>query len=142
MAMERLVVRKIREVLRLRWSLGRSTRQAASSLGVSVGVVSKTTERARKAGLDGAAVEGLDNATLERRLYGEPTKPGATRPEPDPAWMHQQLRRREVTLELLHLEYLEEHPTGLQYTAFCDRYRAWKKRLDVLRGSGDPVRPR
>ncbi len=131
MAMERLVVRKIREVLRLRWSLGRSTRQAASSLGVSVGVVAKTTERARKAGLDWAAVEGLDDATLERRLYGEPTKPGAKRPEPDPAWMHQQLRRRDVTLELLHLEYLEEHPTGLQYTAFCDRYRAWKKRLGL-----------
>ena len=131
MAMERLVVREIREVLRLRWSLGRSTRQAASSLGVSVGVVAKTTERARKAGLDWAAVEGLDDATLERRLYGEPTKPGAKRPEPDPAWMHQQLRRRDVTLELLHLEYLEEHPTGLQYTAFCDGSRAWKKRLGL-----------
>ena len=30
-----------------------------------------------------------------------------------------------VTLELLHLEYLEQHPDGLRYTAFCDTYREW-----------------
>lgn len=30
-----------------------------------------------------------------------------------------------MTLELLHLEYLEQHPQGLRYTAFCDVYRKW-----------------
>jgi hypothetical protein len=32
-----------------------------------------------------------------------------------------------VTLALLHVEYLTERPDGLRYTAFCDRYRAWRK---------------
>lgn len=131
MATERLVMKKTREVLRLRWSLGRSARQTAASVGVSVGVVCKTTGRARAAGLDWFAVEQLDDASLEKRLYGQRAKAGEARAEPDPAWMHRELKRTGVTLELLHLEYLAEHPDGLQYTAFCDRYRAWKKRLGV-----------
>jgi len=33
-----------------------------------------------------------------------------------------------VTLELLHLEYLEKHPDGYRYTQFCERYREWLSR--------------
>jgi transposase len=131
MATERLAMRKTREILRLRWELGRSLRQTAAGAGVSVGVVSKTTARATKAGLDWPAVETLDDVALEGRLYGVRTKPGITRPEPDPEWMHRELRRQGVTLELLHLEYLAQHADGLQYTAFCDRYRRWLKRYGL-----------
>ena len=46
MAQERLPMRKIREILRLRWCLGYGVRQTASSVGVSTGVVSHTTARA------------------------------------------------------------------------------------------------
>jgi transposase len=129
MATERLPMGKTRDILRLRWSLGRSVRQTAASVGASVGAIGKTTTRARAAGLDWAAVEQLDDGALERRLYGpRRPPPGPTRPEPDPVGMHLELKRPGVTLELLHLEYLEQHPDGLQYTAFCDRYRRWKKR--------------
>ena len=50
------------------------------------------------------------------------------RPEPDCAALHLELRRRAVTLALLHVEYLAEQPQGLRYTAFCERYREWLKR--------------
>jgi transposase len=33
-----------------------------------------------------------------------------------------------VTLELLHMEYLEKHPDGYRYTQFCEVYRAWLKK--------------
>ncbi|MCC7380975.1 MAG: IS21 family transposase [Deltaproteobacteria bacterium] len=33
-----------------------------------------------------------------------------------------------MTLELLHLEYLEQHPSGYRYTQFCEHYRAWLKK--------------
>ena len=42
MARERLPMRKTREILRLCWSLGRSVRQTARSLGVSSGVARNT----------------------------------------------------------------------------------------------------
>jgi len=118
---------RTREILRLRWTLGESVRRTALAVGVGRSVVSKTTARATDAGLDWAAVEQLDDAELNARLYGVAPKV-EQRPEPDPRWVHQQYKRAGVTLELLHLEYLQEHPGGLGYTSFCSRYRDWLKR--------------
>lgn len=131
MAQERLPMRKIREILRLRWCLGYGVRQTAASVGLSTGVVSRTTTRAAAAGLDWKAAEALCEAELERRLYGPVVAAGTARAEPDVTRMETELRRPGMTLELLHLEYLAEHPSGLRYTAFCDRYRRWKRRQRV-----------
>jgi len=126
--MERLSMQQVREILRLRWALGLGVRQTARGLSVGRSVVSKTTTRAATAGLTWEAVQGLDDAELETRVYGQPEVRGsADRPEPDCAWIHTELRHKGVTLELLHLEYLEEHSNGYRYTAFCDRYRRWLK---------------
>lgn len=130
--MERLTMSQTREILRTRWALGLSVREASRATGVSTGVVSKTASRAQKAGLTWAAVEALSDAELARRLYGEPVPGQSDRAEPDPVWMHRELRRKGVTLELLHLEYLSDHPTGFRYTAFCDRYRQWLSRQSVV----------
>lgn len=124
---------KAREILRLRWALGLSVREASRASGSSTGVVSKTESRAKRAGLTWDGVEKLDEVELERRLFGGPKHSrGPSRAEPNPAWIHQELRRTGVTLELLHLEYLAEHPEGFRYTAFCDRYRAWVARQGVV----------
>jgi transposase len=88
--------------------------------------------RALKEGLDWATVEGMDEATLELRLYGAPVAPNTERARPDPVYLHKELKRTGVTLELLHLEYLEEHPNGLRYTAFCDTYRRWQKTAGLV----------
>jgi transposase len=132
-AMERLVMTKVREILRLRWALAASVRETARGAGVSAGVVSNTERRSKTAGLDWATVESLDDVQLERRLYGGPKHArGPTRMLPDPAWMHAELRRPGVTLELLHLEYLRDQPEGYRYTAFCEAYRQWLKRRGVV----------
>jgi transposase len=131
MPTERLPMRKIREILRLRREQGLSVREAARALGVSVGVVSKTASRAEKVGVSWEVAEGLDDATLEERLYGRAPGPTDARPRPDPVYLHTQLRRPGVTLEVLHLEYLEQHPAGLRYTAFCDTYRKWLAKSSV-----------
>jgi len=131
--MERLAMSKTREMLRLRWALGRSVRETSRAMGVSAGAVSTTESRARKAGLDWVAVEAADDGQLERRLYGGPKHArGPARARPDPLWMHAELRRPGVTLELLHLEYLREHPDGYRYTAFCDVYRRWLERRGLV----------
>lgn len=129
--MERLPMHRVREILRLRWVLGLGVRQAAASAGIGRSVISKTTLRAEAAGLSWAAVEGLSDQALEELLYGPPRPPSKGRAEPDLLYVHTELRRPGVTLELLHLEYLREHPEGYRYTAYCDRYRAWQKRLGL-----------
>lgn len=129
MAAERLSMRHIKEVLRQKWVLGRSHREIAKSVGVSTGGVSGALTRATAAGLDWKQVEKTDEATLEARLYGPPEgTAGTNRPMPDPAYIHAERSRPGVTLELLHIEYLEKHPTGYRYTQFCEIYRQWTKR--------------
>ncbi|MCC6653197.1 MAG: IS21 family transposase [Candidatus Eisenbacteria bacterium] len=128
MSNTRLSMRKVREVLRLTHEVKLPYREVAVSAGVSVGVVSKIVNRAKKAGLAWAEVSGLDEATLEVRLNGPVVEAGAQRDEPDPIWIHVEKMKPGVTLELLHIEYIEGHPNGLRYTAFCERYRAWLAR--------------
>jgi len=118
-------MRQIREILRLRRQQGLSVRETARALGVSVGVVSKMASRAEKAGVTWEVAEGTSDTALEERLYGRPASPTDKRARPDPVYLHTELRRPGVTLEVLHLEYLEQHPTGLRYTAFGDSYRRW-----------------
>ncbi len=129
MTTERLSMRKTREILRLKWCLGRSHREVARSLGVSCGAVASTLQRAGEAGLDWATIEQLTEEDLERRLY--PGDPGGTfhrtRPQPDCTAIDIE-RRKGVILEVLHLEYLEKHPDGYRYTQFCEIYRRWLKR--------------
>jgi transposase len=119
---------KTREILRLKWDLGRSHREVAQSLGVSVGVVGSTVRRAQAQGINWGAVLALTDDDLERRLYVPRLVAGAQRPLPDCAVLDLERRKPGVTLALLHLEYLEQHPDGYRYTQFCEIYRRWLKR--------------
>jgi len=126
MATERLSMRHTREILRQKLTLGRSHRAIAQSLGLSSGTVGATVLRARAAGLDWPQVEALTDDALEGRLYGLQAVAGSRgRPWPDCAALHAERRKPGVTLELLHLEYLEQHPDGYRYTQFCEIYRRW-----------------
>ena len=127
MATERVSMRNAKEILKLKWGDGLSHRAVGASVGVSPGTVAAVIARAEACGLDWAATEGLDERTLEARLYPRPANE-ESRAEPDMVWIHTELRRAGVTLELLHLEYLEKHPEGYRMTAFGDRYRRWLKR--------------
>lgn len=128
MARKRLPMSQIKEILRLLWEQKQTVRATSRALGVSVGVVSKVSNRAKLAKLTWDDLASESEAEIAARLYGRSAPAGAERPEPDPVEMHKELMKTGVTLELLHLEYLEQHPAGLKYTAFCDRYRAWRKR--------------
>ena len=99
---------------------------------MGLGTISSVVARPEAAGLDWAQVETLPEAELESRLYGRPDVAGQRqRPQPDGAWIHAERAKPGVTLELLHLEYLERHPDGYRYTRFCDLYRRWLTRLGL-----------
>jgi transposase len=124
-------MRNVREIIRQKWLLGRAHRAIAGSVGVSLGAVSKALARASAAGLTWEAVEAIEDDELERRLYPS-VNAAMDRPEPDCVWIHRERHRPNVTLELLHHEYLERHPNGVRYTTFCDRYREWLSRRGLV----------
>jgi len=126
-------MRKIREVLRLRHAVGLSRRQVAVSLQMARSSVGECLRRFDAAGLRWPLPASLSDTELERLLYPPPPAvPIATRPVPDWPVLHQELRRPGVTLMLLWEEYQAAHPQGFAYSWFCQHYRAWTGRLDVV----------
>ena len=111
MATARLPMRKAREILRQKLQCGLSHRQVAQSVGVGAGSVGDVMSRAkaRIAELDWAKVQALSEDELQVALYGPRSAATGTRPMPDLALLHTELRRPGVTLALLHMEYLEKH---------------------------------
>ncbi len=130
--MERLSMRKIREVLRLRFEAKRSARQVAESLRMARSTVGEYERRFTAAGLSWPLPPTLSDSELERRLFPPPTSvPMESRPLPDWSVVHQELRRPGVTLMLLWDEYRACAPQGFAYSWFCEHYRAWAGQLDL-----------
>ena len=129
-------MRKIHSTLRLFFEAGLSIRAIARTLRVSPEVPAKagmgdSIRRAKVAGLSWPLPEGLDERALEARLFPGAAAP-AQRAMPDWAHVHAELRRKGVTLSLLWQEYKGEHPDGLRYSQFCERYLAFRQSVDVV----------
>lgn len=126
--MQRLPMRKIKDVLRLQAG-GHSMRQIGRSLGIGLGTVSEYLRRAREAGLSWPLPEVLTEEGLEQRLFPPPLPQGREIPQPDWPTVSRDLKKRGVTLSLLWEEYRGSYPDGYGYSAFCEQYRGWEKRL-------------
>ena len=72
-ANRRLSMRKVREILRLKWGLGLGAREVARSCSVSHSTVNEVLSRARAAGLSWPLPDDLDEGTLEAKLYPSPS---------------------------------------------------------------------
>jgi transposase len=133
MPRKRVVMRQVREVLRLKWACGLSDRQIAQGLRISRPTVADYVRRAQRAGLSWPLPEHLDDMSLERQLEAtvEPTAQ-PSRPMPDWATVHQELKRKGVTLFLLWQEDKACHPDGVQYSWVCEAYNKWARKLDVV----------
>ena len=129
----RSAMRKIREILRLALGEGLSRRTTAAATGLPYSTVADHLVRAAAAGIGWPLPDDMDDAQLEARLFARAeSPPTASRPLPDWPSVHRELRRKGVTLQLLHMEYKEREPDGYQYTQFCRHYRAWERHLDVV----------
>jgi len=131
MPQERLSMRKIQEVLRLKWQSGLSNRVIARSCSISPTTVSEYIRRAQEVGLSWPLPEAVDEDQLYGMLFPNPDPPSERIiPQPDWEYIKRELRRKGVTRRLLWLEYREAHPDGIGYSRFCELYRLWAKKLD------------
>src|SRR6476660_7131582 len=126
MPAERVSMRQIREVLRLRFASELPQRAIAKSLGLSQGAVSGYLSRTRAAGVSWPLPADLDDLQLEALLFPPPPAIATDqRPVPDWALVHRELRRPNVTLALLWEEYCDASSEGFSYSWFCERYKEW-----------------
>jgi transposase len=133
MSRPRSVMRKIREVLRLSFGERLSRRRVGQAVGLPTTTVFDYVKRAAAVGLAAWPLPWeMDEGELERRLFVSVAAAVVTRPVPDWKRVHLELRRKSVTLQLLHMEYKEQHPDGFQYTWFTEHYRQYAGRLDLI----------
>jgi len=141
MAKKPLTMRHINDILRLKHEKELSVREIARGCGLPVSTVGDYLKRAESASISWPLPENITQEELLERLLGGGTqdtqktsKPSPPRPLPDWTKVHEQLRRKGVTLQLLWQEYRRDHPEGYGRSRFCQLYQQWADTVDpVLR---------
>src|SRR3954454_20180442 len=140
MPAERVSMRRIREILRLKNECGATDRAVARSLGIARSTVALTLDRVATAGLAWPLPETLSDRVLEALLYADGGSRQGCRRKSEPNWtqVHRELRRPGVTLMLLWEEYRAAEPGGYRPSGWCERYPAWEARLSPTMRQSPP----
>ena len=134
--MEKLSMRKIKEILRLKFELDLSARQIAKSLKVSRPTVNDYLRRFALTCLPWPLPSGLSEVDINTRLFPPKSAiPASLRAIPDWTQVNQEMRRKGATLFLLWQEYKAGQPDGFLYSWFCVHYREWLGKLDFKRAN-------
>jgi transposase len=126
-------MRKIREILRLKFDCQLTYSQIATSCGIGRTTVSDYIKRFEASPLAWPLASDLDDTQIEQLLFPSvqliqsPDRIGI-----DWQYIHRELRRKSVTLMLLWQEYKAQCPEGYQYSQFCHLYRQWVGRIDPV----------
>lgn len=131
----RTPMRQIREVLRLRFEKNMSGRQIGQALGIGRTTAQEYLQKAQEAQLTWPLPDSLNDDELQKLLFSSPVpkiEKAVARPLPDHLRIHQELRKKGVTLQLLWEEYQQANPQGYRYTQFCEHYHRWSKTLDPV----------
>src|SRR6266699_1488065 len=141
MPAERVSMRRVREILRLKHECGATDRAIARSLGIARSTVAVTLDRLAAAELRWPLPAMLSERVLEAMLYaGHGTQRGSRRKAaPDWTHVHHELRRPGVTLMLLWEEYRQTEPGGYGYSRWCELYRGWEGRLSPTMRQSHPA---
>jgi Winged helix-turn-helix DNA-binding len=119
MSAERVAVRQVREITRLKVSGHVPTREIARRLGIAASTVRETLRRFENAGLHWPLPDNMTDGKLETALYtNRGTKQGHRRhAEPDWPVVDRELKRKHVTLLIVWDEYIAGNPRGYQGSA-------------------------
>ncbi len=131
MPTQRLSMRRIKQLLTMRFSAGASTRVIARELGVAPSTVREYLSRAAAAGIVWPlAADATDDSLMARLFVNGGVRAGARfLPEPDWAALVRELKRPGVNLLVLWEEYRAIHPAGYAYSRFCELLREFERRL-------------
>ncbi len=129
MSRNHIMMHKVKEILRLRFDYGYSYEDISKSVGVGKTTVSECLRRFEGANLRWSA--DLTETELELKLYPPQKTSENQKGQIDWEYIHKELKRKSVTLQLLWSEYKDKNIESLSYSQFCRNYNIWKKPLDV-----------
>jgi len=124
-------MRKVKEILRMRYIAALSYRQISAATATPIGSVSNYCQRFEILPHTIEAVLDMDESDIESLLFPERKKvvKGQQRPLPNLEYIHRQIHKKGVTFLLLWQEYKEANPQGYGYTQFKDHYHRFNQKL-------------
>ena len=127
MARKRTDMKKIKDVLRLKFELGLSNRDIGQCLSLGPATVSEILSRFKSGGLSWPLPDSLSDKQLEDTLYNSEAVRRQKR-LPNFLYLQQELKRKGMTKLILWEEYCaEDSATAYGYTQFCEHYQRWLK---------------
>jgi len=124
-------MKKLKEIARLLLECNLGVRPIARSCTISTSTASTYVEKLKELGATYREICEIDEDALSELLFpkGEKT---ATKPLPDFTYLIAEMKKKGVTLQLLHEEYKKDNPDGYERSRFYQLYRDWV-------GKADPV---
>jgi transposase len=127
----KLSMKKLKEVARLYLEHNLGVRPIARACNISTSTASVYVEKLKGLGIAYKEISGMDEDVLSGLVFPKEEK-ASGKPLPDFDYLHGELKKKGVTLQLLHEEYKRDNPDGYERTQFYHLYDEWAKK-------GDPV---
>ncbi len=129
----RLGMRKIKEVCRLRLRIGLGINQIAGACNISKSTVSTYVNRIEELRLNYEEISSLEEEAVYKLLLPEAAgNPVSDKAAPDFEYLTKELKKKGVTLQLLHEEYSRDNPEGYKRSQFYEVYRNYAKKLNPV----------
>ena len=122
----------IRRILQLHNIGGLSYRRISHALGVPHTTVADYVSRYKGSDLVSKDLDAYSDREIYQILFCDGDQmPRTSKPLPDFTKIHDELKLRHVTRQLLWEEYREQYPHGYGYTQFCEHYNRWRKKVSI-----------
>ena len=130
--MGRLSMKKIKEILKLRFITDISYRQIGRAVNIPSSTVSDYCKRFEITKYILNDFLEMDEEKCYELLFPEKRLPNThkERPLPDVETIHKEIANKGVTFELLWMEYKEQHPNGYGLSQFKEYYYQFKNKID------------
>ncbi len=130
--MRRLSMKKIKDILKLKYITDISYRQISRAANVPRSTVMDYCKRFEITTYDIDTFLSKDEDDIYEILFPEKKLPRTCldRPLPDVEYIHKEIATKGVTFELLWQEYKEQHPNGYGCSQFKEHYYKYKKKLN------------
>lgn len=121
----------IKEVLRLKYLNNLSNRKVERLGLASKSAISNYTKQFEQSGLSIDEVLALDDVQF-KKIFADSKKTSKSTKKPQPDWnyIHNELKKKGVTRQLLWEEYRKQYPDGLGISQFKEYYSRFAKSLN------------
>ncbi len=136
MPTERISMRKLKEIMRLKFDARLTNRQIACSINISPATVSRYLTSIANKGVTWPQAQSMSEEELEGQVYNDSTVAQSKLAQYsafDCAYIQTELKRKNVTKQLLWEEYCQQNPNNhYSYSQYCTIYREWNAKSDLV----------